>query len=265
MSAFALLAANAAIVIVLFAALWLAAQRTRDPSFVDAFWALGITLMAVTSFVMADGWQTRQLVITGLALVWGLRLGGYLFWRWRHEGADKRYAALVRHAEETRGWGFGKTTALFVFAPQAALLFIASLPVQLGQVAAQPAAFGALAFIGIALAVFGIAYETIADVQLTRFKADPANKGKVLDTGVWGWSRHPNYFGEACAWWGIWLIAAETTPGLFAVIGPLFVTWTLMRWSGAPLLERGLKKSRPGYEAYVARVSAFVPLPPKRG
>ncbi len=263
MDPLSLLAANLALAVILFAGLWGIAQMTRDPSFVDAFWAFGITLMALSSFVLADGWAPRQLVITALVAVWGLRLGVHLFLRWRREGADPRYEGLLASAREQRSWPYWKTTALFVFTPQALLLWITALPAQLGQVSGS-AGFGLLAMIGMALAVFGIVYETLADAQLAAFRRDPSTKGTVMDKGLWAWSRHPNYFGEAVTWWGIWLIAAETTPGLFAVIGPVFLTFTLMRWSGAPMLEKGLRKRRPGYADYVARTSGFIPWPPKR-
>lgn len=263
MDAIPLLAINFALICAVFAGLWTLAQINRDPSFVDAFWAFGITLMALSSFVLAGGWAPRQALITGLVLVWGLRLGLHLFLRWRREGADRRYETLLAGARETRGWSYARTTALFIFAPQAVLLWIAALPAQLGQVSAEPG-FTALAWIGAAIALFGIAYESLADIQLQRFKADSRNAGAVMDTGLWAWSRHPNYFGEVLTWWGIWLIAAETTPGLFAVIGPAFVTFTLLKWSGAPMLERGLHDTRPGYADYVKRVSGFIPWPPKR-
>ncbi|MEQ8405005.1 MAG: DUF1295 domain-containing protein [Oceanicaulis sp.] len=259
-----LLGANLALILALFAGLWGVAQFNRDPSFVDAFWAFGATLLAVSSFVLAGGWEPRKALIAGLVLVWGVRLGVHLFLRWRREGADRRYEALLAGAREKRGWSFARTTAAFVFAPQAVLLWVMALPAQLGQVSAEPG-FTALAAIGAALAVFGIGYESLADLQLQRFKADARNSGRVMDKGLWAWSRHPNYFGEAVTWWGIWLIAAETTPGLFAVLGPVFVTFTLVKWSGAPMLERGLHKTRPAYADYVNRVSPFIPWPPGRG
>jgi steroid 5-alpha reductase family enzyme len=259
-----LIAVNLALALALFAGLWGVAQVNRDPSFVDAFWAFAITLMAVSSFVLADGWEPRKALIAGLVVIWGARLGVHLFLRWRRDGADRRYEALLASAREKRGWSFARTTALFVFAPQAVLLWVASMPAQLGQVSDEPG-FTLLAYIGALLALFGIAFESLADIQLARFKADAGNAGQVMDKGLWGWSRHPNYFGEAVTWWGLWLIAAETTPGLFSVVGPLFVTFTLVKWSGAPMLERGLHETRPGYAAYVRRVSAFIPRPPKRG
>ncbi len=258
-----LLATNLALALVLFAGLWGLAQINRDPSFVDAFWAFGITLMVVSSFWLADGWPPRQQVITALVVVWGVRLGLHMYLRWRHEGADRRYEKLLADVREKRGWSFGRTTAFFVFLPQAVLLWVTSLPGQLGQISTDPG-FGVIAYTGIAIAVIGIAYEAIADYQLSRFKANPDNKGHVMDQGLWAWSRHPNYFAEALTWWGIWLIGAETVPGLFAVAGPAFLTFTLMRWSGVPMLEAGLANTRPAYADYVARVSPFFPWPPKR-
>ena len=110
----------------------------------------------------------------------------------------------------------------------------------------------------------GIAFESVGDAQLAAFKRDPANRGKVLDTGLWRYTRHPNYFGDACVWWGLYLIAAETGPGLWSIAGPLFLTWTLTRWSGIGVTEKAIHKSRPGYADYVNRTSAFIPWPPKR-
>jgi len=112
----------------------------------------------------------------------------------------------------------------------------------------------------------GVFFEWLGDWQLARFRADPANEDKVMDRGLWRYTRHPNYFGDACAWWGIWLVAAEAGGEVAAVsvIGPAFLTFTLTRWSGKPLLEKGLARRRPGYAEYVARTSGFVPLPPRR-
>ena len=150
-----------------------------------------------------------------------------------------------------------------MFLLQAPLLFIVCLPAQLGQLSAEPLAIGALGWIGAAVALIGISFESVGDAQLKAFKADPANKGKVLDTGLWRYTRHPNYFGDACTWWGIYLIAAETSIGRWSIIGPLLLTFLLVKWSGVPLLERGLAKTRPGYADYVAKTSSFLPWPPK--
>jgi steroid 5-alpha reductase family enzyme len=137
-----------------------------------------------------------------------------------------------------------------------------SLPVQVGQTDATPD-LGPLAVVGIAAWVTGLAFETVGDLQLARFKADPANAGTVMDRGLWRYTRHPNYFGDACLWWGIGLVGAETG-AWWTLIGPLVMTVLLLKVSGVALLERSLARRKPGYEEYVARTSAFVPMPPKR-
>ena len=257
-----LLAVNAAILVACFVALWAIALRMRDVTPVDSFWALGMVIVAAATYWQTDGLPARKGLLLGLCALWGVRLGGYMLWRWRDHGPDRRYGALLGKAEAQRGWTFGKASALLVFATQAPLLFIVCLPVQLGQVAAQPP-LGVLAVVGAGVALFGIVFETIGDLQLVRFKRDPANRGRVMSRGLWRYTRHPNYFGDACTWWGLYLIAAETGPGLWALPGPVLLTWTLMRYSGAPTVERKMLKTRPEYESYVRRTSGFVPWPPK--
>ena len=259
----ALLATNAAILVGCFVLLWAICLKTRDVTPVDSFWALGMVVMALSTFALADGQPDRKRLLLGLCALWGLRLGGYMIWRWRHHGTDRRYAALLGKAEAQRGWSFAKASALLVFATQAPLLFIVCLPVQLGQYAKTPP-LGTLAVVGAALTVFGVAFEATGDAQLVRFKADPANAGKVMDRGLWRYTRHPNYFGDACAWWGIYLVAAETGVGRWAIVGPILLTWTLMKWSGAPTVEGKMKRTKPDYAGYVARTSGFVPWWPKR-
>lgn len=255
-----LLGANFAIVMAAMLAFWLISIPLKDVSFVDSCWAAGLALMAVSSFMLGGGAEPRKLLIVSLAVVWGLRLAGYLFWRWRRDGPDKRYVAMIAKAKGNPHL----MTLTHVFLLQGVLLWVVSLPVQLGQVSPEPAALGPLAWIGAASAVVGILFESIGDFQLARFKANPANHGKVMDRGLWRYTRHPNYFGDLCVWWGLWLIAAETKPGLYAIVGPAVLTWLLIQFSGAALLERRLKRSKPEYEDYIRRTSAFIPLPPKR-
>ena len=257
-----LLARNLALIVVVMLALWALALRLKDVSFIDGVWGLGMVLLAGATFVQTDGDPLRKGLLSGLCAVWGVRLGVHLLKRWRAHGADKRYEALLADRAE-KGQGFAPASLMFVFIPQAVLLWLTCLPVQLGQVAATPAV-GWIGWIGAGLAVVGIVFETVGDAQLAAFKRDPGSKGKVLDTGLWRYTRHPNYFGDACVWWGLWLVAAETTPGLFTIVGPIFLTFTLTRWSGAPTTEGGMHKSRPGYADYVARTSGFFPLPPKK-
>lgn len=256
-----LLAANLALIVVVMLALWALALRLKDVSFIDGVWGLGMVLLAGATFVQTDGDPVRKGLLTGLCAVWGVRLGVHLLKRWRAHGPDKRYQSLLQDRAD-KGQGFAPAALMFVFLPQAFLLWLTCLPVQLGQVASTPAV-GLIGWAGAALALFGVVFETVGDAQLAAFKRDPDSKGKVLDTGLWRYTRHPNYFGDACVWWGLWLVAAETTPGLFAVIGPIFLTFTLTKWSGAPTTEGGMHKSRPGYADYVRRTSGFFPRPPK--
>jgi steroid 5-alpha reductase family enzyme len=259
-----LLAINAGVSAVCFLALWRIAVAIKDPSFIDAWWAAGMAVLAVATFVETGAPSPRKLALTGLTVVWGLRLAGYLLWRWRTQGPDRRYATMMGRAQKDRGWSFAKASLLLVFALQAPLQFIVALPVQLGQGGAAPIALGTVGWAGVALAVFGIAFESLGDAQLAAFKAGAANKGKVMDAGLWRYTRHPNYFGDACVWWGLWLIAAETPVGLWSLPGPILLTFLLTRWSGVPTVEGRLRRSRPGYEAYVARTSGFVPWFPKK-
>ena len=220
--------------------------------------------MALATFVQAEGEPQRKLLLLTLCALWAARLGCYMIWRWRDHGPDRRYQALLGRAHARKGWSFAKASGLLVFATQAPLLFVVCLPVQLGQIDAAPG-LGVLGWIGAALAICGTLFETIGDLQMVRFKRNPANAGTVMVRGLWRFTRHPNYFGDALTWWGIYLVAAETTTGLWALPGPLLLTWTLMKWSGAPTVEGKLRKTRPEYENYIKRTSAFVPLRPRRG
>ncbi|KQW66477.1 hypothetical protein ASE17_05565 [Phenylobacterium sp. Root77] len=259
-----LLVVNAAVSAACFLGLWLLSIRLKDPSFVDGWWALGMVVIAWTTFFVGGARGPHALALVALCTVWGLRLGLYLLWRWRSHGPDPRYQAMMGKAQAERGWSFAKASLLMVFALQGPLQFIVCLPVQLGQATEAPS-FEALAWAGVALACIGIAFETIGDHQLVRFKADPANAGRVLDTGLWRYTRHPNYFGDACLWWGLYLIAADTGwIGAASLPGPLLITFLLTKWSGAPTVEGRMRRRRPEYEAYIARTSGFIPLPPKR-
>ena len=138
-----------------------------------------------------------------------------------------------------------------------------TLPVQLAATAEAPASFGPLAYLGVAVWFVGLLFETLGDAQLARFKANPDNAGRVMDQGLWRYTRHPNYFGDFCVWWGIFLIAAETAAARWGIVGPALMTFLLLRVSGVAMLEKTIGKRRPGYEEYVRRTSAFFPRPPK--
>ncbi len=239
---------------------WLASLVRRDASLVDRAWGLGFVTVAVAVRVAVDGHATRQWLLVGMTALWGLRLSAYLTWRNWGRGEDFRYQAMRRH-HGARFWWLSLVT---VFAGQGVLMWVVALPVTLGQVSDQPG-IGALAIVGVVLWALGLAFETVGDAQLARFKADPENAGQVMDRGFWRYTRHPNYFGDACVWWGIALVAAEHGVGAIGIVGAVVMTVLLRRVSGVPLLERSMAKRRPGYAEYVARTSAFIPRPPKPG
>ena len=246
-----------------FTALWLISIPLKDPSYVDSWWGLGVVVLAWSTYVQLGAPGPHATALLFLASAWGLRLGIYLFWRWRNHGHDRRYAKLAERAQQKHGLNFAMFSLLWVFGPQLVLQMIMSLPTQLGQIP-QTETFGAIATIGLWLSVFGIIYEGVADAQLAHFKSLSDNKDKVMDRGLWRYSRHPNYFGELCCWWGIWLIALDAGMGLWSLPGPLLITFLLTRVSGAPTTEPHLQRTRPDYEAYKKRTSAYLPLPPKK-
>lgn len=256
-----ILLTNLAISGACFLALWLISIPLRDPSYVDAWWGAGVVVLAWSTYAQLEAPGPHATALLLLSSAWGLRLGIYLFWRWRSQGADRRYAKLAERAREKHKLNFAMFSLLWVFAPQLVLQVIMALPAQLGQIP-QTTTFGFIAQIGAALAVFGILYEAIADAQLAHFRSLSDNAGKVMDRGLWRYSRHPNYFGELCCWWGLWLIALDAGMGLWSLPGPLLITFLLTRVSGAPTTEPHLQRTRPDYEAYKRRTSAFIPLPP---
>jgi steroid 5-alpha reductase family enzyme len=241
-------------------ALWLISLRLRDASIVDLWWGAGFAAVAWTAFALGEGWLGRKLLISGLATLWGLRLAGYLAWRNLGHGEDRRYAAMrSRH-----GARFGRVSLLSVFGLQGLLQWVISMPIQVAQATPGSAQLTGLDVLGAALVVTGLAFEATADWQLARFRADPGRRGRVCDRGLWGWSRHPNYFGDALVWWGLYAIAAATPARRWTIFAPLLMTFLLLRVSGVALLERSLRRRRPEYAEYAARVPAFVPRLPRR-
>jgi len=255
------LLASVGAIAVLMLATWLLSLVWHDASIVDPVWPLGFVVIAwVTRAVAAGhGNDVRQWVLVAMTTIWGLRLSGYLAWRKQGAPEDHRYQAMRRH------WGarFAVVSLLTVFVLQGVLMWVVSLPVQLGQTRATPD-LGVLAGVGITLWLLGVCFESVGDLQLARFKADPASAGEVMDRGLWRYTRHPNYFGDACVWWGIALVAAETGIGAIGIVGAVVMTVLLVRVSGVPMLERSMPERRPGYVDYVARTSAFIPRPPRR-
>lgn len=252
-------AAAAAVALLMFAT-WLVSLARKDASLVDIVWGSAFVLVAAVVALVGEGAESRRLLLLAMVAIWGLRLSTYLAWRNLGHGEDYRYQAM----RKKYGDRFPLVSLVVVFGLQAVLVLVVSLPVQLAATAAQPEGLGPLAAFGVALWLLGLAFETIGDAQLARFKADPANKGLVMDQGLWRYTRHPNYFGDFCVWWGIFVVAAETGPGRWGVVGPLVMSFLLLRVSGVAMLEKTIGKRRPGYAEYVANTSSFFPRPPKR-
>ena len=250
---------SALAIVILMVSTWLLSVLIKNASIVDIAWGLGFVVVAWVSRIVGEGDDARQWLLTIMTSVWGLRLGAYLFWRNTGHGEDYRYRAMRKR------WGprFPLISLVTVFALQGTLMWIVSIGVQLGQADATPS-LGAIAYVGVAVYLVGLFFEVVGDAQLARFKADPDSAGKVMDRGLWRYTRHPNYFGDACVWWGLALVAAETGSGAWGLVGALVMTVLLRRVSGVTLLERSLRKRREGYEQYIARTSAFVPRPPKK-
>jgi steroid 5-alpha reductase family enzyme len=237
--------------------LWWISLGLRDSSIVDPFWPWGFVLIGSAYAVAWGSPGAKAILLLGLLTAWALRLGLHLLRRNRAHGEDPSYAAMRRH----HGPAFGRVSLFTVFWLQGVILWVVSAPV-LGVVVGEEA-WGWWDVAGFLAALTGVAMEAVADGQLRRFRRDPDNRGRVLDTGLWRYSRHPNYFADAVLWWGIYIIAVGSGAA-WTVFGPLLMTVLLLRVSGVTLLERGLRRTRPGYEDYVRSTSAFVPWFPRR-
>jgi steroid 5-alpha reductase family enzyme len=236
--------------------LWLLSLRLRDASIADPFWGPGFAIVTATYYLVDGRFGARGTLALVLVLAWASRLGWHLLRRNRREGEDPRYRAMrARHGDR-----FGRVSLFSVFWLQGGLLWLISAPL-FGSVISD-APLGAWDFAGAVVFALGLVMETVADLQLKRFRADPARKGTVLDTGLWRYSRHPNYFGETVLWWGLGLLGIGAG-AWWTLAGPAVITFLLLRVSGVTMLEEGLMKSKPGYDEYVRRTSAFVPLPPR--
>ncbi|MFI5952632.1 DUF1295 domain-containing protein [Cryptosporangium sp. NPDC051539] len=247
--------------VVYFGVIMAVAIRIGNQSIIDIFWGPGFVLMAAVSYLasIGSGDDLGRLVVLALTAVWGLRLGVYIGNRNRGHGEDKRYTALMRHQTGSKvGFLIRK-----IYGLQGVLLVIVSIPVQLAMY--EDGAFGVFGRIGVAVWAIGFLFEAVGDAQLAAFKKDPANEGRIMDRGLWAWTRHPNYFGDATVWFGLWLMALGHPAGLVTVFSPVVMTLLLLRFSGKALLEKGMRRRRgAAYEEYAARTSGFFPLPPRR-
>jgi len=235
---------------------WLLSIYLRDVSIVDSVWPLMFLAAAVVFAMHADSFELRSGIILSLVLLWAVRLSVHLTWRNWGEPEDRRYQAI----REKYSPNFALKSLFIIFGFQAVLAWLIAMP--LWPALTQAIAFSAWDALGIGLWSIGMFFETVGDWQLARFKADPANKGKVMDRGLWRYTRHPNYFGECLIWWGLYAFAVGSG-AWWTIPGPLLITWLLLKFSGVVMLEASIADRRPGYRAYIARTNAFIPGPPR--
>jgi steroid 5-alpha reductase family enzyme len=257
----AALPVTAGVVALVLGTTFVVALRVGRHAVVDVAWGLGFVAVAAASYLLSagEGDPGRRLLVLLLTGVWGLRLAWHIWRRSRGHGEDPRYEALLAKAAGSR-----TTYALRqIYLTQAVVLWFVSLPVQVASFETAPPDW--LTWVGVAVWGVGLFFEAVGDHQLQRFRSDPASTGQVLDTGLWRYTRHPNYFGDACVWWGLSLIAFSAWPGVLTALSPVVMTWLLANGTGKPLLEKGMSSRRPGYADYVARTSGFFPLPPRHG
>ncbi|GAB6048000.1 DUF1295 domain-containing protein [Methyloparacoccus murrellii] len=238
---------------------WLLSLRKRDVSIVDSVWSwffLAALLLWWWTPLPTNGPRASLTLL--LVSLWGLRLSGYLTWRNWGQPEDRRYQAIRARNQPH----YAVKSLVIVFALQALLAWVIAWPILPAM--KSPAALGGLDALGVALFLAGWCIESLADLQMARFRARPRGHDAVLDSGLWRYSRHPNYFGETLLWWGFYLVAVAAGAPLWIVVSPLLITFLLVKVSGVPLLEADIAERRPAYRDYIRNTSAFVPRPPGR-
>lgn len=250
----------AGIILGLMTFLWLVSLALKDASIVDIFWGTGFVITGWVYFAHTpDGFLTRKLILMAIVTLWGLRLSGYIARRNIGKGEDFRYQKWREEAGAAWWWrSFFK-----VFLLQGVLMWLISAPLLGAQIASGRDSLSLLDGLGVLVWVIGFIFEAAGDAQLAAFKKDPANKSKLLTNGVWRYTRHPNYFGDAAQWWGFYLLALANG-GWWMIFSPLLMTYFLRNVSGVTMLEKTLKNTKPGYEEYVRTTNAFFPWFPKK-
>jgi steroid 5-alpha reductase family enzyme len=245
-------------VLALLAVTFVIGVRTGKHSVMDTAWGAAIAVAGLASFLASTGHGApgRRWPLAAAAIIWGTRLAWHVGVRAHGKDEDPRYRELLGRASGNRNW----YALRVVYLPQLLILWVACLPLAAGM--AQRAAPGAITVVGGILWLVGFVFETVGDWQLARFRADPRNRGKIMDQGLWRYTRHPNYFGDACMWWGLFLLSYGSAIQLVTVLSPLLMTFILTRGTGQRMTDQRMA-SRPGYAAYAARTSGFIPLPPR--
>ena len=244
-------------ILVLAALTWLASVMKRDVSIVDSMWSVMIFAAAfVYSSSVEPYWNRSSLILT-LVLLWALRLTLYITWRNWGEPEDSRYQA-IRHKYEPH---FALKSLGIIFVFQAFLAWIISMPLWIALTV--PFEYNMFDILAVALWMIGMMFESVGDWQLARFKANPANRGKVMNHGLWRYTRHPNYFGECLIWWGFFLFVIPTG-AWWSILSPALLTFLLLKFSGVTMIEETIVDRRPAYREYIVSTNAFIPGPPKK-
>jgi steroid 5-alpha reductase family enzyme len=247
------------VIMILMTSLWVISIIIKNVSVVDLFWGFGFVMTTGFYFLKTDGFETRKFILLILVSIWGLRLSVYLALRNIGKGEDFRYKQFRKNYGENSYWwiSFFQTFLL-----QGILMWLISAPLLGAQYYSSGNSLNILDYFGIVFWIIGLSFEAGGDYQLARFKAHPSNKGKVLNTGFWKYTRHPNYFGDSSVWWGYGLICIASGSYL-AVLGSFLMTALIIKVSGVALLEKSLKEKKPEYKEYIKKTSAFVPWFPK--
>jgi len=236
---------------------FLLAITKKDNSIVDIGWGLGFILVAIFQLIASDILNIRQIMVSILIILWGLRLSIYIYSRNRGKKEDFRYAKW--RADWGKYWLIRSYLQVFIL--QGIFMFTVVYPVIMLS-SQQTSSLNLLDCLGVVIWVTGFFWESMADYQKNKFKQVPSNKGKVMDSGVWKYSRHPNYFGESMMWWGIFVIVASAPHGIYAIFSPLIITFLLTKVSGIPLIEKHHQNDA-AYQDYIRRTSVFFPWKPK--
>src|SRR5579875_2687795 len=259
MSVVVVSAGSAVALVVVHAVTFVIGRRIGRYNVVDVAWGIGFIAVAAVAAVVGGGDVIRRWLLLALVAIWGLRLSWHMYRKSAGKGEDPRYADLLG-AEPSVGRVLRK-----VFLLQGFATWFVSLPLQASAVAGPTSRrLLVVTVVGVLLWAVGLVVEAVGDRQLRVFKADPAHRGMVMDRGLWAWTRHPNYFGDACVWWGLWLVALMAGGTWWTAVAPLTMTILLVRVSGKALLERDIESRRPGYAEYVRSTSSFWPRPPRR-
>jgi steroid 5-alpha reductase family enzyme len=253
--------AGLAAILIFMTALWLVSLALKNASIVDIFWGPGFALAAWVYFALTpDGFAVRKVLVVTLVTLWGLRLGLHIGVRNIGKGEDYRYRAW----RQSNGPGWWWQSLFKVFGVQGLLMWLITAPLLVAQYHGAPNTLTLWDMLGVIVWLIGFLFEAVGDWQLTRFKADPANQGQVMRTGLWKYTRHPNYFGDAALWWGYFLLALSVPGGWLTIFSPAMMTGLLMKVSGVALLEKNLTKTKPQYQDYIESTNAFFPWFPRQ-